>query len=135
MLGLAGVTLIGLLILGFAFAPDERGFGTHQQLGLQPCFPMEAWNVPCPGCGVTTSVSLAMHGEFWRSVVNQPFGFAVWLCFVLFVLWAPVAHFRGRDLWADLQRLRYGPVLKAIGVFTAVAWIYKLALVRDWFGG
>jgi len=135
VLGLAGATLLGLLVLGFLFAPDARGYGTHEQLGLQPCFPMATWNVPCPGCGVTTSVSLAMHGRLWRAIVNQPFGFVVWLCFVLFVLWAPVAHFRGRDLWHDLQVVQYGPVLKVLAVLAGLAWVYKLALVRGWIGG
>ena len=135
VLGLAGATLLGLVVLGVALAPDERGFGTHEKLGLQPCLPMELWNIPCPGCGVTTSVSLAMHGDLWGSFVNQPFGFLVAVFFAGFVGWAVVGHFLGRDLWRDVNALRYGRWLSGLAVFVALAWVYKLALVRGWFVG
>jgi len=134
VLGVAVLTILGFLALGILFTPDERGHGTHQQLGLQPCFPAEMWNIPCPGCGVTTSMTLATHGHLWQAIVNQPFGFVVWLAFLAFALWAPIAHFCGRDLWIDIHRLPYGPILRWLLPFAALAWVYKLAMMRGWFG-
>ena len=135
VVGVAAATLAGLLVLAFAMRPDERGYGTHEQLGLQPCLPMELWHVPCPGCGVTTSVAMAVRGDLLGSLRNQPFGFLMALLFVALAVWAPLAHFLGRDLWRDVQAIRFGLWTKALVIFVALSWVYKLALVRGWFGG
>jgi hypothetical protein len=127
---LAAGAVGGLLVLGLALRPDARGVGTHEQLGLRPCLSMQLWRVPCPGCGVTTSVTLAMQGRFWEAFRNQPFGFAVWLAVLAFVGWALAGQLRGRDLWIDLQAWRSRPWLWAGGVIAVVSWIYKIWLVR-----
>jgi hypothetical protein len=43
--------------------------GTHRQLGLPPCLMNQVTGLPCPACGMTTSVSLLAHGDLtaaWR---------------------------------------------------------------------
>ncbi len=134
-MGVAAATLAGLLVLALAMRPDERGYGTHEQLGLRPCLPMEMWEVPCPGCGVTTSVAMAVRGDLLGSLLNQPFGFLMALVFVAIAVWAPLAHFLGRDLWRDVQSIRIGTWTKALVIFVALSWVYKLALVQGWLGG
>lgn len=56
------------LLAGFALAlhlePDARGFGTHQQLGLPPCTVRVLLGIPCPSCGMTTSFSHFIRGQF-----------------------------------------------------------------------
>lgn len=133
---LAGATAaLGLLALFALFVkPDPRGFGTHEALGLPPCLPIELWNVPCPGCGVTTSVALAAHGNVGQSFANQPFGALLALSVPFAFAWAWVLHLRGRDLRVELGRLPAGRVAIGIVVVASVAWLYKLALVRGWLG-
>lgn len=133
---LAGATAaLGLLALFALFVkPDPRGFGTHEALGLPPCLPIELWNVPCPGCGVTTSVALAAHGHVGQSFANQPFGALLALSVPFAFAWAWVLHLRGRDLRVELGRLPAGRVAIGIVVVASVAWLYKLALVRGWLG-
>lgn len=134
VIGFAVASCAALVALGLFVHPDPRGFGTHEQLGLPSCKPMLWWNVPCPGCGVTTSVALAAHGHPWDAIVNQPFGFVVALALPAFVLWAFVNALRGRDLAAELGRLRLG-ILGGVLVGTmAASWVYKLVLVRHWLG-
>lgn len=134
VLGFALASVALFLVLGVVVDPDPRGFGTHERLGLPTCKPMDWWNVPCPGCGVTTSVALAAHGHPWDSIVNQPFGFLVALALPIFALWAFVSAVRGRDLAVELSRWRIG-VLGVVLVLVMIAsWAYKLALVRDWIG-
>ncbi len=44
--------------------------GTHQQLGLPPCTLLSICGFPCPSCGMTTSISLLVHGDLaaaWRA--------------------------------------------------------------------
>jgi hypothetical protein len=124
------VGVLGIAVLGLVLTPDARGVGTHEQLGLPPCLTMELWNVPCPGCGVTTSLALASSGRFGASLANQPFGFALWLAGVLFIAWCWVQHARGRDLGVSLRSWRAARWFAAAGAVAVAAWIYKIALVQ-----
>jgi hypothetical protein len=68
---LAGFTsTIGVVVFLLAASIDPyeatgkaKTFGVHQQLGLPPCIMLEFLGVPCPSCGMTTSVSLVVHGD------------------------------------------------------------------------
>ena len=130
VVGSAVLAAGALVALGLLLTPDARGVGTHEQLGLRPCTTMKLWNIPCPGCGLTTSVTMATQGDFWVSFKNQPFGLVCFLLGVAFVVWTPIAHFRGRDLWADVNALRIGRWAAILGVLAALAWVYKIWLVR-----
>ena len=130
------VTLAFLLELVFALyvEPDPRGYGTHQKLGLPPCLPMELWHVPCPGCGVTTSVALASHGRLLASFLNQPLGFVLACALPLAFAAAWILHLRGRDLRVLLRRVPTWAVASYGIAIVVLSWGYKLALVRGWIG-
>lgn len=129
LVAVALVIPVGLAAMGVFLEPDGRGFGTHEQLGLRPCTMMELWEVPCPGCGVTTSVTLAARGRLGDSLAAQPFGTALALASVVWSLWALATHLRGRDLWAILRRSRLGRIGATTLVLLVVSWIYKLLTV------
>jgi hypothetical protein len=118
-----------LVVLAFLVAPDPRGYGTHERLGLPACAMMKWFGVPCPGCGVTTSVTLAAHARFLDAARTQPFGLVVAFAIPLAAAWAVSGHFRGRDLWRDLNAVRLRPWLWVIGAALALSWAYKLAIV------
>jgi hypothetical protein len=134
VLGFALGALALTAVLAFAIDPDPRGFGTHERLGLPPCKPMEWWNVPCPGCGVTTSIALVGHGHFWASIVNQPFGFLVAIGLPLFAAWAIVSALRGKNLATAVGKWRIGWWGIALVAVMALSWLYKTAVVRHWLG-
>ena len=46
--------LVPLAVAG-VLRPDDRGHGTHQQMGLPPCTLVVLFGVRCPTCGMTTS--------------------------------------------------------------------------------
>ena len=125
---------LALLALGLYLTPDPRGWGTHEQLGFRPCMPMRLWSFPCPGCGVTTSVALAAHGQPLAALRVQPFGLVALAVAAAAGVWAVVGHARGRDLHAELARVawkRWGRILATLAL---LAWMYKLAAVRGWLG-
>ena len=128
---LAGALLGPVLLATLAWfvAPDPRGYGTHEKLGLPPCVMMKWLHVPCPGCGVTTSVTLAAHGQLVDAARTQPFGVIVALAIPLAALWALLGHFRGRDLYRDLNAVRLRPWLWVLGGALTLSWIYKLVCV------
>lgn len=54
--------------------PAASGLGTHQQLGLPPC-PLHLFTgYPCPGCGLTTSVSHLLDGHWSAAIAAHPLG-------------------------------------------------------------
>jgi hypothetical protein len=127
LFGLLGATAsIGILAL--AADPDSRGYGTHEQLGLPPCRMMDWTGVPCPGCGVTTSVTLAAQGHPLAAFWIQPFGLLTVIALPLLSLWAVAGHFRGQDLYRNIEERR-APWVRAVLVLMALAWIYKIAVI------
>ena len=130
VLGIGALAL--LVVLGTLVEPDPRGFGTHEKLGLGPCKMMQWFGTPCPGCGVTTSISLAAHGRLGASFVNQPFGLLVALILAFSGGWMIVQQFRGVDLYHDLRQRRLGGIGLVLLALMLVAWIYKIAIVRGW---
>jgi len=135
---LCGGAVAGLLLLlamGFLLKPDARGYGTHERLGFAPCMPMEVWNVPCPGCGVTTSVTHAVRGELAASLRTQPFGLALFIAVLVFAVWAFFVHLSGRDVWIQIRSVGRPRLYKwggAICVLFVASWFYKLVAVRGW---
>ncbi len=132
MLALALLVPIALAVLGFALNPDPRGWGTHEQLGFRPCLPMRLWSVPCPGCGVTTAVTLAARGRVLESLRTQPFGLVTVIGCLAGAAWALVMHLRAKDLWTGVQGWNRRVVWSAVLVPALLAWAYKIALVRGW---
>ena len=120
VLGTALIALAVMLVLAFMIEPDERGFGTHEQLGLPSCKTMEWFGIPCPGCGVTTSLAHAVRGEFATSFSTQPLGIPVAIVIPLIAFWAVLNHLRG----GDLQKAVYG-----LSAVRWVAWVVVIVLV------
>ncbi len=127
LLGFWGGTLT-LVLLRILAEPDPRGYGTHEQLGLTPCRLMEWTGFPCPGCGVTTSATLAVHGDLWQSIVIQPFGLLTVIALPLISIWALVVHLRGRDLYEEIARRR-GRWIRWTLLLMGLAWGYKIVSV------
>jgi hypothetical protein len=123
---------LAMLALGAWLVPDPRGFGTHEQLGFRPCWPMSRWNVPCPGCGVTTALALLVRGRVLAAVATQPFGPAFVASAFAAASWALAVHRRGRELPRELVRPRVRVALRLLGFGFVAAWLYKLAAVRGW---
>lgn len=70
------VTTIAALL-----SPSKDGHGTHQQIGLPPCGSVVIFQRPCPGCGMTTSFTHFVHGQFVESFQVHPFGFIGYIVF------------------------------------------------------
>jgi Protein of unknown function (DUF2752) len=127
LLGALGA-LLALPVLRWLATPDARGYGTHEQLGLPPCTMMEVTGIPCPGCGVTTSISLAVHGHLVAAFLNQPFGLLVALTIPLFTGWAVWSHVAGRDLYRALTGRNASRWLVPAVALLLAAWVYKIVV-------
>ena len=94
--GCLGSGLIGLLVLAFTLPPDERGFGTHERLGLPECSIVRIFGFRCPSCGMTTSWSNLTKGRLKEAFSANASG--VLLAFVSMIVgpWMVLAAVRGR---------------------------------------
>lgn len=99
----AGQLLWFLLWLGITAAalwlrPDPSGHGTHTQLGLPPCPSVLVMGRPCPGCGLTTSWTNVLHGNFAAAWSANPFGPFLYAGFSFSALLCLWGWFRQRRL-------------------------------------
>jgi hypothetical protein len=74
----AGITVIGAIL-----SPSPQGHGTHEQLGLPPCPSVLLFDRPCPGCGLTTSFTATIHGQFAAAFHAHPLGPILYLVFTV----------------------------------------------------
>ncbi len=114
-----------LLALSLGTDPDPRGFGTHEQLGLPACAMRSWFDVPCPACGVTTSVVRTTHGELLEAFRTQPFGPVVTLLVLALFTLGLRSLLTGRDLRPSIfllpRWLRWG-----IGTMFLFGWMWKM---------
>lgn len=76
---------------GIYLSAKPDGHGTHTELGLPPCPSVAVFGRPCPGCGLTTSFTATIHGNFALAFHAHPLGpvlyllltVSAWVC-----LWA-----------------------------------------------
>lgn len=114
-----------MLVLGALLAPDPSGYGTHARLGMGQCSFMVRYGLPCPACGLTTSVSAAVHGRFGLAARAQPFGIVLVVAAVVLAAFGTLEVLTGRP-W--LARLRPRPWWLWAGVGGVLAgWLGVLA--------
>ena len=73
------VAWIGLLLA--AITPPHG-------LGFSICWWQDGTGLPCPGCGVTRSLSCAVRGLFEESLQYHPFGFPILMFFIATAVWS-----------------------------------------------
>ncbi len=89
-------------------SPHSSGHGTHMQLGLPPCPSVLVWDRPCPGCGLTTSVSAAVRADFGLAWKAHPFGLLLYVVFTAYALAGFAGWLRGRRLTVAPRMLNWG---------------------------
>lgn len=127
-LSIAGAAM-AVLITAAWLRPDIAGYGTHTQLGLQPCGFLMRTGIPCAGCGMTTSFAYLVRGRMISSFVAQPFGMI--LCILTAAsFWAALyIALTGRPAYRLLATI--SPRFHALFwiPLAGAAWLWKIALV------
>jgi hypothetical protein len=125
--GLMGIGLLALLGTAGWLEPATNGYGTHRQLGLPGCTWMELWGMRCPSCGMTTSWSLAIRGDWYSAAQANPAGLLLFFqaaCTAPYWLWIGIrgSHFKTKPFAVGSL------VLLATAFFIAILdWIVKIA--------
>jgi len=119
-----------LLLIARLLQPSADGFGTHRQLGLPPCAFLHFTGIPCPSCGLTTSVAHAARLHLYESVITQPFGVVVFISAVMSIPLS-IYFIHRRVSWSKLTSLRGRnfAVYLMIALFI-LSWLYKIAVMK-----
>lgn len=122
-----------LLLVARLLRPSPDGFGTHRQLGLPPCAFLHFTGIPCPSCGLTTSVAHAARLHFYESVITQPFGLVIFLIAILSIPLSIYFVYRGVP-WPKLGDLRGGKFAAYLMIaLFLLSWLYKIAMMKGLF--
>lgn len=90
-------------VVAITLAPSSEGHGTHTQLGLAPCPAVLMWGRLCPGCGLTTSFTALVHGNFGAAFTSHPIGPALYAIFTVTALASLAAALRGKRLQTNTR--------------------------------
>lgn len=125
---LISLSALAVLVTAALLPPAAKGLGTHQQMGFPACAWMATTGLPCPTCGMTTSFSHFVRGNWVGSIYVQPMGFVL-------------ALLTGALFWAGLyialtarpihRLLRQLPMVWLIGAFMAMGiagWGWKILI-------
>src|SRR5262249_35297509 len=122
-----------LLLIARLLRPSAAGVGTHRQLGLPPCAFLHFTGIPCPSCGLTTSVAHAARFHFYQSLTTQPFGLVVFISAVLSIPLS-IYFIRRRVPWSTLDGLRgKNLVIYMLIALFILCWLYKIAVMKSLF--
>lgn len=119
-----------LLLIARLLRPAPERVGTHLQLGLPPCAFLHFTGVPCPSCGLTTSVAHAVRLHFYESAITQPFGLVV---FILAALSVPLSIFL---IYRRVPLSKFASLRgKKLAIYVMIAlfllsWLYKIAAMK-----
>jgi hypothetical protein len=127
----AALVLLGCAsILGLAawLTPDERGYGTHQQLGFGKCGMLVTTGLPCPTCGMTTAFAYTVRGRLFSAFMAQPAGFVLALATVACGLGAIWVLVSGRMPSIRLPIITPYRMVFGLLVLLMGAWAFKIVV-------
>jgi hypothetical protein len=121
-----GLVLLGLLATAAVLSPEERGFGTHQQLGLPPCTFKVLAGVRCPSCGMTTAWANLMRGRLTKAAAANVGGLVLGVTALGLGPWALVSGMRGKWLWGRPRDSFTVAILSGIVAVTLIDWAVRI---------
>ena len=121
-----GFALLGPLALAGVLRPDDRGHGTHQQMGLPPCTLLVLFDVRCPTCGMTTSWASLVRGRLAEALSANLGGTLLCLLDMFVVPWLLCTANTGRWVVCEPRMGVVAYVSAAILVVTLIEWTVRL---------
>lgn len=128
LLSLIACGLIGIIAAAVWLKPDSRGFGTHEQLGLPSCQFKTMTGLLCPHCGMTTSFTNIVRGNFDAAWMANPLGIPLFAAVALSIPWCLATSFTGR--WIGTREpfrcFVFGAIIYL--VLAVISWAVRILL-------
>jgi hypothetical protein len=127
-IGLAALAaaLVVLLVTARTLAPNERGYGTHEHLGLPPCTFYLIFHRPCPACGMTTSWAWLLRGNVLQALTANTGGTLLAMLSLVAAPWLLISAVRGRWLIGLPSDWSFAAIALVVSAITAGQWIWRL---------
>jgi hypothetical protein len=118
----------GIIGLAALLDPSPNGYGTHTSLGLPSCAFKIATGLPCPACGLTTSVALMARLDVAKAFMAHPFGVVVFALAIYCGALSLGAIFSGEKFLRAMKMLVSPIALFAFGAAFLLSWGFTLTL-------
>jgi len=118
----------GVLVVAWLLTARSGGHGTHEQLGLPACAWMVVDGVPCPTCGLTTSVTAAVHGDLVAAAKANIFGLVLFVAVVALAVIGTLQATAGRNLLGRVNLRPWWKLPLAAVIGVSAGWAIKLAI-------
>ncbi len=129
LLFIAGAGAITLLLTAARLTPNSDGFGTHRQLGLEPCSFIQWFGIRCPACGMTTSWSHFTHGEIGSALESNVAGVMLAVVAAVGGLWSLITAVTGRWFLGRPNEWLVVAVTCMVMITALAQWIFRLSPV------
>lgn len=126
LLVVVGTGLLALLALAIYLPPSERGYGTHQKLGLPPCSFQQLFGTRCPSCGMTTAWSNTVRGRLIEAVRANSAGMVLCLAAMVCMPLMLASGIRGRWVVYPPNERTLALAATFFVVITLVDWVIRL---------
>lgn len=128
--GIIAIACAAVLITAAQLQPAQKGVGTHEQLGMNPCSLYERTGVPCGSCGMTTAFSHAAHAQFAQSFVTQPMGMVLSLITAMALWISGYTAIRNPPIEQYLKYLMTARFWLMLLALFLGAWMYKIVVTQ-----
>jgi hypothetical protein len=122
------MAMLALLVVALFLRPNERGFGTHEQLGLRPCTVQVTFGIRCPSCGMTTAWSHMVRGRIVQSFLCNVGGALACIVVMICVPYFLVSGVRGRWIVRPPTDWALATMSTAFVAVTLADWLLRLWL-------
>lgn len=120
------IFFIFITSISFSLYPSTDGHGTHRQLGLPPCGFLTVTGYPCPSCGLTTSFSYLVRGNWFDALRTQPFGLVLSIVIVLAAMTSVVGVAKRIPVTHILDSIAFERVQVIMLILFILSWLYKI---------
>jgi hypothetical protein len=125
------------LVAGFSLAiylnpyKDDgtaRRLETHRQLGLPECTFKEKTGMPCPSCGMTSSFSLFVRGDFLNSIRANWVGTLMASVCLWLIPWCLASVYFGRPLFVRSIEMPISMGIIVLLSLLLIRWVIVLLI-------
>ena len=124
---LSAIACLLVLAVAASIEPRPAGFGSHEDLGLEPCPYLRSTGRPCPTCGMTTAFAAGVRLRLVDSFRANPAGLLLCLVAMAIPPWVLLSMRRGLPAVRVLSKWTPLTLLAALFLVVFLAWAYKLA--------
>ena len=122
-----GLALLAPFAVAARLTPSQRGYGTHQQLGLPPCSFRALFGRRCPSCGATTAWAWLVRGRLAEALKAHVTATVIGLLAATAAGWLLLSAVRGAWVVRPLSDAEAAVMVSTLLAAAAVEWLLRMA--------